>query len=146
MTAIACHAQQGDNVVVNTVSGKKVYQTESVSKMTFKGGKLTVEQKGAAADVYDMADVTNVTFDLTSGIGKVKADGGRLTISSAPGSHVIHVDGYDGSRQYAVAVYSASGTVALRIDRWTGAPIDVGTLPSGVYILKIGESTIKFRK
>ena len=87
-----------------------------------------------------------VTFDMTSGIEDMKIAGGKLTISVAPGSDLINISGYDSKERYTVAVYNLAGEKVMGIDSWKGTAVDVSALPKGVYVFKINNTTLKFRK
>ena len=43
-------------------------------------------------------------------------------------------------------VCDAAGRIVISLDRWNGSPVSIATLPKGVYILKVNDSSIKFTK
>ena len=93
---------------------------------------------------YKVDDIKSFTFDGNS--LKVKIAGGKLTLSVAPGSYLININGYDSKERYNVAVYNLAGEKVMGIDSWKGTAVDVSALPKGVYIFKINNTTLKFRK
>ena len=140
-----CFAQ--DYVKVNLASGLKEYKVEDIKSFTFEGNTLKVnKQDGSAADSYQMAEITNITFDMASGVEGVKIAGGKLVLSVAPGSNLINISGYDAKERYSVAVYNLAGEKVMGIDSWKGDAVDVSALPKGVYVFKINNTTLKFRK
>ena len=140
-----CFAQ--DYVKVNLASGTKEYKVDEIKSFTFDGNSLKVnKQDGSAADSYQMAEIKDITFDMTSGIEDMKIAGGKLTLSVAPGSDLININGYDSKERYTVAVYNLAGEKVMGIDSWKGTAVDVSALPKGVYVFKINNTTLKIRK
>ena len=43
-------------------------------------------------------------------------------------------------------IYSIGGGREVRIGEWNGTAVDVSSLPHGIYVLKAGSETAKFRK
>ena len=138
-----CFAQ--DDVTITLASGKKSYKVDDVKSMTFDGNKLVVTNQSDAQESYNLADIVSVSFDTTSGVSGLKVDG-KLTISVKPGSDLIEIGGYDGKTKYGVAVYNLAGEKVLGTENWKGDAVDVSSLPGGVYVIKINNTTLKFRK
>lgn len=139
-----CFAQ--DDITVNLNSGKKSYKVDDVKSITFDGTNLKVNKQDNAADTYAFADLVNVTFDTATGISNLPLAGGKLAISVQPGSDIINISGYDAAEKYSVAVYSLAGEKLAGVDNWKGEAVSVASLPKGVYVLKINNTTLKFRK
>lgn len=141
-----CHAQGDATVTVNAASGKKMYTTGEIKKITFNGNAMSVRKvRGMQSDEFQLADVENIVFSLTTGISGVKTDDGKLTISSPAGSNMIYIAGYDETKRYMLGVYAVDGKMVVQRDGWCGEPIDVSSLPKGVYVLKINDMSVKFK-
>lgn len=69
-----------------------------------------------------------------SGIGDAVADDGKYTISVENGT--IMIDGLDGSN--VVEIYDIQGRVV-----YSGTESSISALPSGLYIVKIGTTSLK---
>lgn len=143
-TCAGCFAQ--DDITINLASGKKTYKVEDIKSMTFEGNSLKVNKQTDEADTYPFADITSISFDTTDGVENLKIDGGKLSVSVKPGSNLIEINGYNSKERYNVAVFSLSGEKVLGNNTWKGEPVDISVLPQGVYVFKINNTTLKFRK
>lgn len=139
-----CFAQ--DDITVNLSSGKKVYKLDDLKSMTFEGNNLKVNKKTDDADTYSFSEIVSISFDTTTGVEGLKVAGGKLTVSVKPGSDRIEIGGYDSNENYTVAIYSLSGEKVYGINNWRGETVDVSSLSNGVYVFKINNTAIKFRK
>ncbi len=144
MASAVCFAQ--DEVTINLSSGNKSYKIDDVKSITFDGASLKVHKQDSGTDAYPFSDIVKISFDTSSGVSGMKVAGGKLTISVAPGSDVIRIGGYDAKTRYDVAVYSLSGEKVIGIGGWKGEGVDIAPLAKGVYVLKINDTTVKFRK
>ena len=88
----------------------------------------------------------NVSFDAATGVDGLKVADGKLSISVKAGSNLIEISGYDGKTRYGVAVYSLDGEKLLGYDSWKGEAVNISALPAGIYVFKINNNTLKFRK
>lgn len=139
-----CFAQ--DEITINLSSGKKSYKIDDVKTLTFDGASLKVNKQNSESDTYSFSDIVKISFDTSTGVDNMKIAGGKLTVSVAPGSGVIRVGGYDDKERYDVVVYSLSGEKVIGIDGWKGEGVNIASLAKGVYVLKINDTTLKFRK
>lgn len=139
-----CFAQ--DDITLNLTSGKKSYKIDDVKSFTFDGDNLKVNTQDDKADTYALADIVDINFDTATGIDNLQIAGGKLALSVQPGSDIINISGYDAKERYTVSVYSLAGDKVLGIDNWKGDAVSVASLPKGVYIFKINNTTVKFRK
>lgn len=143
-TCAGCFAQ--DNITINLASGKKTYKVDDIKSMTFEGNSLKVNKQTDEADTYLFADITSISFNTTDGVKDLKIEGGKLAINVKPGSSIIEINGYDSKERYSVAVFNLAGEKVLDNKAWKGEPVDISALPQGVYVFKINNTTLKFRK
>lgn len=89
-------------------------------------------------------DVTSVSFkqEIVSGVEEVSSAAGQLF--SRPVENSILISGAAG-RHATVVDMKGSVVISRSIDS-DSEQIDISTLPSGVYLLKVGSSTTKFMK
>lgn len=139
-----CFAQ--DDVTINLASGKKVYKIDDIKLMTFEGNSLKVTKQTDESDTYQFSELTSISFDAATGVDNLKVGNGDLSISVQPGSNLINIKGYDGKTKYNVAVYSVAGKKVLGYSDWKGEAVDITSLPTGVYVIKINDTILKFRK
>ena len=52
----------------------------------------------------------------------------------------------EGAEQGRIEVYALNGTQCLAVAQWSGQPVDVSALPKGIYVLKVGNASFKFKK
>lgn len=142
---IGAYAQ--DNVVVTTSGGKQqVYNTDAVKSITFEGTTMKVNKTDkSVSDNFNLVDVEKITFNLANGINNLPV-GEKLTVTSPAGSNVLYINGYDAAKKNKLGIYDVSGKAVKNLSKWAGEPIDLSSLPKGVYILKVNNNTIKFRK
>lgn len=67
---------------------------------------------------------------------------GDMRVAPSPATDVITVTGAEGP----LDIFSSGGTHVWNTLHYSGAPIDVNALPSGVYIVKSNNKTAKFFK
>ena len=79
-----------------------------------------------------------------TGIESVRPSGDVPTLSSVMGDQLV-ISGTAAGQQ--VVVYSLAGAVLLRtVTADTQTTLNIGNLTSGVYVLKVGGTAIKFMK
>ncbi len=135
-----------DDVTINLASGKKVYKVDDIKSLTFEGNNLKVTKQTDETETFAFSELTSISFDATTGVSNLKVDASDLSISVQPGSNLIEIKGYDGKTKYSVAVYTVSGKKVLGFSDWKGEAVDIASLPAGVYVIKINDTTLKFRK
>lgn len=141
-------ATPGDFISVKTKDGAKSYSVQGISKITFAtDGINIVTESGAATDTYLFSDIEeSIVFeDIATGIASTQTTDGTLRISSR-GRNTIVIDGHGDNAVTPVEIYSLAGTKVPGIAELRGSEINVSALPTGAYILKIGNKTIKFHK
>lgn len=140
----SCFAQ--DDMTITLASGKKVYHLEDIKSMTFDGNNLKVNKQVSDADTYPLADIVNIDFDVNSGVNDLKVEGEKLSINVKAGGNAIEIHGYDSREHYTLALFNIAGEKVLGFDNWRGAPVDISSLPKGIYVFTINNTTLKFRK
>ena len=102
---------------------------------------------GSAPGRINVAAVKRITFEgIWTGVEGVSKEATSLRLRSNPVEAILSVEGYDGSKPAVVSIYSIAGREALHVENWKGEDINVSHLPTGVYILRINNSTLKFIK
>ncbi len=57
----------------------------------------------------------------------------------------MSVRGWQGDKA-AVSIYALNGQRVLGLTGWNGSDIDISGLSQGVYVIKVGDKSAKFRK
>lgn len=133
----------GEAIMKLNESGKSTdYSISSISKITFEGNTMKI----ATADGVKTADVLsieNITFSMktsaTDNIVKDFEDG--ISISSRGG--IIEASAKS-DMEIRIDVFSSAGTHMMQVHGKGNASVDLNTLPSGIYIVKVNDKTIKF--
>ena len=94
---------------------------DNVRMVTAAGVETAISGCGSTIDINGTTGIDAVSADVT-----VKVSGNTITIAGANGS--------------SVAVYAASGALVEKIDAYTGEEI---ALEKGVYIIRVGDKTVK---
>ena len=120
----ALSASADDNVTVVTASGETPYAMESISRIDFSETDITVVAQDKEGVTYAFDEIRKIVFTTTpAGIEPMTAaQKSKLTLTVA-----------DGGR-------------SITVSEWNGTAVDVSSLPHGIYVLKAGSETAKFRK
>lgn len=142
--AITTGATARDYITVTTNQhDSHAYAPGEVKAITFSGNTMQVNKQDGT-DSYRLSDIDEVIFSLATGVYRLKADGGRLTLNARPGENIRQ--GLRPLAQYCMGIFSVSGRKVKSDADWKGQPIDLTAFSGGVYHVKINETTFKFSK
>lgn len=118
------------------------------SKLVFKGTPyIEFSKVDGLSERVPIAGVKRISFSGNwTGVTMAKAEQVALSLRENPVGKVLSVVGYDSSKAAQLSVYSIAGREVVRVNAWKGEDIDVSQLPSGIYILRINQTTLKFVK
>ena len=134
-------------VFITTTAGQTSHEIDEVRSMELKDNTLIVNKRSTTKqDLYKLADVSKISFQLGTGIAETLLADSGLSIYAPAGSDKIYVRGYDPAKQYEVVVYDNKGATLLSNMAWQGESIDVASLPQGLYIVRINNAAFKFTK
>ena len=144
----ALSASADDNVTVVTASGETPYAMESISRIDFSETGITVVAQDKEGVTYAFDEIRKIVFTTTpAGIEPMTtAQKSKLTLTVADGGRSITVNGWGDRGAASLEIYSIGGGREVRIGEWNGTAVDVSSLPHGIYVLKAGSETAKFRK
>ena len=131
-----------DKIVVSSAEVNFLSAIDSVQSITFNENGFTVTKNDGSSSSFGYDGVITFT-DETTGIKSAQLSKGDLRVYSTPGSSLINIEG---AKAGTVEVFSTSGALVVRQLGWNGQPVDVGSLPKGVYILRVGGQSFKFNK
>ena len=143
LTAFAAQAQQVPPSlgVSYKAGGSTFFYLDYIQKLTFTGGNLVVTMKDGAQESASIAinDISVMRFFSAGAVDRatVPADiflwspvTSELTVRCAAGT--------------PIRIYSAGGqSVFTAIQSVTGSPINLSTLPKGIYIVEAAQKTTK---
>lgn len=144
VTALGAYAD--DVVTVVTQNGQKSYSMDKLSRIQLNEDNLMVVETNEKGTTYAFDDVQRILISLdATAVNDATADG-KLTLTVSTDGTEMCVDGWDSSQMASLRVYDASGRSVMHSERWQGETIDISSLPQGVYVVKAGTHTAKFRK
>ena len=125
---------------LNAASGDETsWAVSGLQKITFSGTNVVITTTDGSSSTYAMSDVSKLHFETSpTAINDVQAgqavrfDGTALQVSASEGTRVD--------------VFTATGTLAGRATVDGTGRVSLSNLPSGVYMVKIGNNTTKILK
>lgn len=147
LLAIAATAHAGDNVVVVTAKGQKAFDADKV-RIDLTDTGISVVGTSALGTTYAFDDVKMIMLQLNAAsVQNVAAnDNAQLTLTVAADGSEMRVNGWDAAQTVALNVFDTAGRAVLHQSGWNGQAVSIQSLPHGVYVLKVGTRTAKFRK
>lgn len=106
-----------------------------IQKITFENGNVVVKKTTGESSTFAMTDISRMYFgELTTGIDEVAVegswDGKSITLAA----------------DCKVEVFNASGIAVSQGSFSKGDVINLESIPSGIYIVKIGDKSFKIAK
>ena len=144
LAAYQLHADAGKRVmVVTTASGQvsKIDVSTSTHILLADGGKqMVVTEDGSDQNqIYDVRDISNITFTIDSASGLTEKTVDNLAISYSDG--IVTIASSDALKY---AAWNMAGGLVLSGHGANVATLDFTAQPAGVYIIKVNNTTVKF--
>ena len=138
------YASADASVVVASANSSASFPLTIDTRIAF-GDKGVSVINGTQTETVDWKDVQSVSFAGVSGIAAVSAETPGWSLRESPVGNTIEVVGCD-VLPARLSVVSLNGAGAISIDGWNGEAIDASSLPAGIYIININNSSLKFIK
>ena len=122
---------------------KLVTNIADIRKISFDNGLMAITSKDGNASSIAMNSVMSLKFTDDANFISALKDG-KSAIAPYCNGEWMGVKGLNGETKAIVC--DAAGRIVISLDRWNGSPVSIATLPKGVYILKVNDSSIKFTK
>ena len=136
-----------ESTVVSVLLKSGITENHTVTedgKIYFDSDNFVIDTNGIADDaVYPIVNISKVLFAQYAGVSSLGTDE-VLAVYPNPAKEQIFISG--ASEEVNVEIYTAAGVKIFSVKREKNEPVDVSSLPSGVYMLKIGDKIIKFSK
>ena len=119
-------------------SAEQSISLPTVQKITFADGNAVVTASDGQTYTYPLTELQKMTFTANATAIKAlpKQDQG-LTYKGG----TLHVTGTG-----MLHIYNAAGALVQMAHVQEGANINLSTLPKGIYVVNMGQSTIKVRR
>ena len=138
LSAAPLAADNYNYLTVTCTSAEQSISLPTVQKITFSDGNAVVATTDGETYTYPLSELQKMSFTATATAIKalptqekdITYKGGILNVG---GTGMLHI-------------YNASGVLVQMAQVQDGARINLDTLPKGVYIVNMGEQTIKIKK
>lgn len=117
---------------------------DNVMNFKFNANQLLVELSDQSITAIDIADIRKITLASTSSIESYDL-GQDIFIYPNPTSDRLHFASAT-EKELQVAVYSMNGQQLMHQMLTSSETLDVSSLPTGMYIIKINHFAYKFNK
>ena len=151
LTAMTVNAGTATKVTMELTTGTQAYTMYDGGKMYFSGDDIVVDATGNGASVSSnaLSKVNKITFATVevSGLGDEKVLSSSPSVAVYP-NPVVDVFSLqtDLEGEFAYTIYNLKGGVVMSGKTVNGADIDASAMKSGVYLLEVEKSYLKFTK
>lgn len=115
-----------------------------VGKIVFGTSAFTVESKAGQTAEHKYGEVKRVDFGKLASISNVVAEA-RMAVWPTVTTSVVNVKGADAGA--SIRIYDLSGSQVINVKAAEGVTnIDLSPLTAGMYILAVGENSVKIIK
>lgn len=144
MAGAAAKAQT-EVVVTKLSGGQQKFGLAEIGKFYFTDGAMNVlTLPSKAVTALSLSDLLNIKFvSKPNAIDNVNGSDSQGVKLAYDGSR-LSASGLDGAA--SAAVFGTDGRKMMGAEHWDGTPVDVSSLPKGVYIFKVNNNTFKFIK
>lgn len=132
------------NIVVQSTSGQQTsVPLDNVKKITFDNGNLLLSTNGNEDFELPLDDIMKILFDEDSNVDRIVTDANLKLVRNSRNS--IGVTGLETAAD--ARIVNTAGSIVMMQRQWNGSDLDISVLPSGVYVLVVGNNNIfKFSK
>lgn len=112
---------------------------EQLRKLTFQDGTMTVTQENGQSASFNTSGIERLKFGSTTKVETVKAIDGKVEYSAQGLTAVVH-----DSKDQTISIFNLSGKSVLEQKITQDIQeISLSGLSKGVYLLKLGNRTVK---
>lgn len=133
------------DIVVQTSSGGQTsVPLDNVRKITFDNGNMVLSTNGNENFELPLDDIMKILFDEDgSNVDRIVADTNLQFVRNS--RNTIGITGLETAAD--ARIVNTAGSIVMIQRQWNGSDIDISALPSGVYVLVVGNNNIfKFSK
>ena len=138
-TALPASAQQ--MLIEKTGSENEIISLDNLKQITFDGTTVKIEQTDGRTSSTSMRYIDRISFGDFTSIDNIDSNNALVDYISRD---VITINCEAGT---GIAIYSVTGMTLLnRRSEADRKQISIANLPKGIYILKVGDQTVKITK
>lgn len=118
-------------------------EVSSYGKIYFSDNYMYIDNGTAVPYSFAVSNIRNMVFNEITGIEDIVTE--TFKVYPNPVHNELYISGND-FRSYPYQLFSADGRLLLHGVSREGEPVKVSDLPTGLYILKINNSSFKISK
>ena len=118
-------------------------EVNAYGKIYFSDDYMYIDDGTALPYSFAVSDIRNMVFTEVLGVQNIETE--TFKVYPNPVHNELYISGND-FRPQPYQIFSADGRLLLHGESREGDPINVRTLPTGLYILKINNSSFKISK
>lgn len=148
LLALSLGSWADDRVKVVTKQGTQTYSMDKLTRIDINDDALKVVATNGGNTTYAFDDVQTIVIALeTTAVNSATADSATpMTLTVSADGTQMSFDGWDASQQAKLAIYDTTGCAVMQQATWHGETLDISQLAHGVYVVKAGTHTAKFKK
>ncbi len=132
--------------VVQKSGGSTVIPLEEFDRITFGEGNLIVKYEAGSTQSFPIQDIRKLQFSYASSLEEIADFSAQPYLYPNPATDYIYLKNFTGE-SLQVTIYSVNGPVLLQLQHADPAQaIDIQQLPTGIYLLRVNQHTLKFTK
>ncbi|MDH6354514.1 hypothetical protein M2132_000842 [Dysgonomonas sp. PH5-45] len=149
IATVTLHAQT-QLIVKNSDGRESTFGLSSLRKITFTDTNIEIHDMDGTSSLTPIQSTVSLKFAESVSAG-IETDVAQATpeayVYPNPAAGYIRLNGLPDDADYNVKIYTANGMAILSTVLHSASDaIDVGSLPSGLYLLKVNNQVFKFRK
>ena len=118
-------------------------EVNAYGKIYFSDNYMYIDNGTALPFSFAVSNIRNMIFNEGLDVPEIVTE--TFKVYPNPVHNLLYINGND-SQNYPYALYSIDGRLLLHGDIRNGDSVDVSELPSGLYILKIHNTSLKINK
>lgn len=132
------------DIVVQTSSGGQTsVPLDNVRKITFDNGNMVLSTNGNEDFELPLDNIMKIFFkEGDAGVDRIVTDANLKLVRNSRNS--IGVTGLETAAD--ARIVNTAGSIVMMQRQWNGSDLDISALPSGVYVLVVGNNIFKFSK
>ena len=115
----------------------------SYGKIYFSGDYMYIDNGSATPYSFAVSNIRKMTFNEVLGVPEITTE--AFKVYPNPVHNQLYISGNDYT-PYPYTIFSIDGRLLLRGEVQNGEPVNVSELPTGLYILKVNNTSLKINK
>lgn len=118
-------------------------EVSAAGKIYFDNNYMYIDDGTAVPYSFAVANIRKMTFDEVLGMREIVSE--NFKVYPNPARNELYING-DEFGPYPYVLFSMDGRLLLQGEVQNGDAIQIGDIPTGLYILKINNTSLKINK